>query len=333
MNTGHRPGARTAGRSGAVRHSPTIERVDASVAAALAGVTGLCLGALAMAARPRRGARSGPAPSTPPASPAAPAELSAADVLTLLPGAAILVARDDAVVGSSQQAQALGLVRGDRIGSAAVLDLVHGVQRDGAVREAELEIPRGPLGSGVTAVGVRVAPLGSVLVLVTVVDLSESRRVDAVRRDFVANVSHELKTPVGALSLLAEAVQDAADDPEAVRRFAGRMQREAARLTRLVQDLIDLSRLQGADPLAEAEPVRAGRGGRRGGGPLPDSRRWPSRSSSVRGGPPGWLCAGRSPAGHRGAQPGRQRRDLQPGADPGRGAALQCRATASSRSP
>jgi two-component system sensor histidine kinase SenX3 len=70
-----------------------------------------------------------------------------------------------------------------------------------------------------------------------------------VRRDFVANVSHELKTPVGALTLLAEAVQDAADDPEAVQRFAHRMQREGARLGRLVQELIELSRLQGAEPL------------------------------------------------------------------------------------
>jgi two-component system sensor histidine kinase SenX3 len=79
-----------------------------------------------------------------------------------------------------------------------------------------------------------------------------------VRRDFVANVSHELKTPVGALSLLAEAVLSASDDPDAVRRFASRMQKEAHRLTNLVQDLIDLSRVQGDDPLAKAVPVDLG---------------------------------------------------------------------------
>ncbi|NUR59680.1 MAG: GHKL domain-containing protein, partial [Catenulispora sp.] len=67
---------------------------------------------------------------------------------------------------------------------------------------------------------------------------------------FVANVSHELKTPVGALSLLAEAVQSASDDPEAVRRFAARMQQESHRLTSLIQDLIDLSRVQIDAPLA-----------------------------------------------------------------------------------
>ena len=94
----------------------------------------------------------------------------------------------------------------------------------------------------------RVAPLGSRPVLLLVEDLTEARRIEAVRRDFVANVSHELKTPVGALSLLAEAVMDAADDPEAVDRFAGRMQNEATRLTNLVQELIDLSRVQSDDP-------------------------------------------------------------------------------------
>jgi two-component system sensor histidine kinase SenX3 len=84
---------------------------------------------------------------------------------------------------------------------------------------------------------------------VLVEDLSEARRVDAVRRDFVANVSHELKTPVGALSLLAEAVQSASDDPEAVQRFAGRMQVESNRLSNLINDLVDLSKLQGAEHL------------------------------------------------------------------------------------
>jgi two-component system sensor histidine kinase SenX3 len=80
-------------------------------------------------------------------------------------------------------------------------------------------------------------------------DVTEQRRLEDVRRDFVANVSHELKTPVGALSLLAEAVQEAADDPEAVARFSARMLRESERLGRLVQELIALSRLQGAEPL------------------------------------------------------------------------------------
>jgi len=80
----------------------------------------------------------------------------------------------------------------------------------------------------------------------------------------VANVSHELKTPVGALALLAETIEDAADDEEAVRRFAGRMRQEAARLTFLVQDLITLSRIQAAEPVSDPAPGGHRRGGRRG---------------------------------------------------------------------
>jgi two-component system sensor histidine kinase SenX3 len=86
-------------------------------------------------------------------------------------------------------------------------------------------------------------------------DLTEVRRLEAVRRDFVANVSHELKTPVGAMSLLAEAIQDASGEPGAVERFAGRMQHEAARLAKLVSELMELSRVQGVDPMPGATIV------------------------------------------------------------------------------
>jgi two-component system sensor histidine kinase SenX3 len=80
-------------------------------------------------------------------------------------------------------------------------------------------------------------------------DRTRERRIEEVRRDFVANVSHELKTPVGAIRLLSEAVADASDDPEAVKRFAERMLTESDRLGRLVQQIIELSRLQSEDPL------------------------------------------------------------------------------------
>jgi two-component system sensor histidine kinase SenX3 len=93
------------------------------------------------------------------------------------------------------------------------------------------------------------------LILLLAEDQTESRRVDEIRRDFVANISHELKTPVGALALLAETVEEAADDPDAVIRFAGRMRQEAARLTDLVQDLIMLSRIQAAEPVPAPRPV------------------------------------------------------------------------------
>jgi two-component system, OmpR family, sensor histidine kinase SenX3 len=178
-------------------------------------------------------------------------------VLSVLRSSAVVLDEGDAVVKASSAAYALGLVRGGGLAVEPMLRMARDTRRDGEIRQVELDLPRRGTGRGeALAVSARVAPLGSRLVLVLVEDLTEARRSEAVRRDFVANVSHELKTPVGALSLLSEAVLDASDDPEAVTRFAGRMQIEATRLTNLVQELLDLSRVQNDDPLEDAEPVR-----------------------------------------------------------------------------
>src|SRR3989440_12648019 len=93
-----------------------------------------------------------------------------------------------------------------------------------------------------------VRPLGDGFTVVDAVDTSDAVRLEATRRDFVANVSHELKTPVGAIGLLAEAVLDAVDDPEEISRFATKILNEATRLDALVNELIALSRLEGAEP-------------------------------------------------------------------------------------
>ncbi|GAB2819383.1 ATP-binding protein [Actinocorallia aurea] len=175
-----------------------------------------------------------------------------ASVLNVLPSSAVVLDTDDKVLRASSAARAFGMVSGDRLMVDEILALARRVRRDGEIREAEVQV--GVADSRWFAV--RVAPLGSGgLVLVLAEDLTEMRRVESIRRDFSANVSHELKTPVGALLLLAETVQDAAEDQDAVRRFAGRMQLEAARLSSLVQDLITLSHVQGEEPLAQEEPV------------------------------------------------------------------------------
>ncbi|WP_055587286.1 sensor histidine kinase [Streptacidiphilus griseoplanus] len=179
-------------------------------------------------------------------------------VLSVLRSCAIVLGDGDEVVKASSSAYAMGLVRGGRMAMDEMLHLARTTRRDGEIRQVELDLPKPGLtrpGGDLFAVSVRVAPLGSRLVLVLVEDLTEARRIEAVRRDFVANVSHELKTPVGALSLLSEAVLDASDDPEAVRRFAGRMQIESTRLTSLVQEIIDLSRVQDDQQLPDPEPV------------------------------------------------------------------------------
>lgn len=174
--------------------------------------------------------------------------------LAVLRSAAVVLDAADDVVRASAPAYALGLVREGRIAPPAIRDLVAQVRRDGVIRDEELEVDR-PVGRGTSLVQVRVAQVSDRHLVVLAEDLTQARRLEAVRRDFVVNVSHELKTPVGALSLLAETVQDAADDPEAVRRFAGRMQSEAQRLSSLVHEIIELSRLQVAGALGPLAPV------------------------------------------------------------------------------
>ncbi|PVG84566.1 two-component sensor histidine kinase [Nocardioides gansuensis] len=170
-----------------------------------------------------------------------------AAVLSVLRSSAVVVDHEDHVKKASAPAYAFGLVRGNELVSEDLRTLVHQVRRDGQIREAEFELTTA--GSTTRTVTARVAPLGSRLVLALVEDRTREKRVEEVRRDFVANVSHELKTPVGAIRLLAEAVHDASDDPEAVQRFASRMLTESDRLSSLVQQIIELSRLQGDDPL------------------------------------------------------------------------------------
>ncbi|MER0481918.1 ATP-binding protein [Streptomyces sp. Edi2] len=229
--------------------------VDAAVAA-VAAIAGLCTGVFAMLAF-RWSERDQAKPTRTSLHTEAVLPPGVDTVLSVLRSSAVVLDEADAVVKASSAAYALGLVRGGKLAVEPMMQMARDTRRDGEIRQVELDLPRRGTGRGeALAVSARVAPLGSRLVLLLVEDLTEARRIEAVRRDFVANVSHELKTPVGALSLLSEAVMDASDDPEAVERFAGRMQNEATRLTNLVQELIDLSRVQNDNPLEDAEPVR-----------------------------------------------------------------------------
>ncbi|MEU8123323.1 ATP-binding protein [Spirillospora sp. NPDC049024] len=229
--------------------------MEVEIVASLTGLAGLAIGlatglAVRVSERAQRTAvTANPVGSLPP---------GVASVLSVLRSSAVVVDSEDRVLRASSAARAYGLVSGDHLLVDEVLAMTRLVRRDGEIRETEIQV--GPAGGRRRADGrwfaVRVAPLGSHgLVLVLAEDLTEMHRTEAIRRDFVANVSHELKTPVGALSLLAETVEGAADDPEAVRRFAGRMQYESVRLTNLVQDLMTLSRVQGDEPLPELTPI------------------------------------------------------------------------------
>lgn len=176
--------------------------------------------------------------------------------LESLESESLLVLPGEVIIHQSENLVNFGLVKDGRVSSEDLIALIRVVRRTSETRRGSIEIARGPIGEGKRELRVSVAPLtedGLILVLVS--DESEARRIDAVRRDFVANVSHELKTPIGALGLLSEAILGAKNDPEAVVKFATKMQNEAKRLTELVQEIIDLSRLQSSDPLQKAFPV------------------------------------------------------------------------------
>lgn len=177
------------------------------------------------------------------------------EVIDSLESAGVVIDSSNNVLSASTAALAFGLVWNQALAHPETIALVNQVRRDGIPVNRELHLTRSLFGEAQLHVNVRVARLGTRFVLLLAEDRTESFRLDEVRRDFVANISHELKTPIGAIGLLAEALTVASDEPKEVRRFAKRLTIEADRLARLTHEIIELSRLQAAEPLASAEKV------------------------------------------------------------------------------
>ena len=176
-------------------------------------------------------------------------------VLDALETAGAVVDPSNNVIKASQAAVSMGLVWNRQLVHIEILDLIGQVRRSGEPVSENLVLSRGPFGDASMRVRVRLARLGTRYVLLLAEDRTEAFRLDEVRRDFVANISHELKTPIAAVGLLAEALNQAADEPAQVRRFANRLTTESGRLSRLTQEIIELSRLQAQDSLTEPEIV------------------------------------------------------------------------------
>ena len=177
------------------------------------------------------------------------------EVLDALESAGVVLDPSNNVLKASTGALAFGLVWNQALVHTELLDLVNQVRRSGDPVSRELSLSRGPFGEAQIHLLVRVARLGSRFVLLLADDRTESYRLEEVRRDFVGNISHELKTPIGAIGLLAEAMESAAEEPEEIKRFSKRLLIEADRLSRLTHEIIELSRLQAADALGQAERV------------------------------------------------------------------------------
>ncbi|HEU0207235.1 MAG TPA: ATP-binding protein [Pseudolysinimonas sp.] len=177
------------------------------------------------------------------------------EVIDSLESAGVIIDSSNNVLSASTAALAYGLVWNQALVHPELVKLVDQVRRDGVPVSQELNLAHTPFGENQLHLQVRVVRLGTRFVLLIAEDRTESYRLDEVRRDFVANISHELKTPIGAIGLLAEAIEAASDEPAEVKRFAKRLTIEADRLAHLTHEIIELSRLQAAAPLASADKV------------------------------------------------------------------------------
>ncbi len=170
-------------------------------------------------------------------------------------GIAVVDRREDLVL-ANRSSHELGVVDGRQM-VPEVWRLAQRVFDDGESRDGVLH--PGPSSTGpVFSVAVSVKRLTTAddrFVVVYGWDNSENVRMESARRDFVANVSHELKTPVGAISLLVETMMEARDDPDMVEYFGNRLGVETKRISTMISELIGLSKLQGAESLPESKPV------------------------------------------------------------------------------
>ena len=179
-------------------------------------------------------------------------------IVALMPMGAAVVDRHRDVVYHNGRARELGLVHerqlDDEAWKAARKTLADGADVEFDLLPSKRQTP-GRTGLSVHGQARLLSEEDRRFAVVFVYDHSEYARMEATRRDFVANVSHELKTPVGAMSVLAEALLSCADDPETVRRFGEKVLVEANRLGNMVTELIELSRLQGAERMPDMGPV------------------------------------------------------------------------------
>lgn len=176
------------------------------------------------------------------------------ELLEVLAAAAVVVNGSNVAVRATQGGLAMGLLRNRSLIHDDLVELVNRARKSNAIEALDTELTTG-LRHATIYVAARATNIGDGNVLLLVDDRTEAKRLDETRRDFIANISHELKTPIGAISLLAEAIADASDDPVALEKFTKSLSKEAKRLAGLVKDTIQLSRFQSAELQTSAELV------------------------------------------------------------------------------
>ncbi|QRV01668.1 two-component sensor histidine kinase [Arcanobacterium phocisimile] len=176
-------------------------------------------------------------------------------ILDTLPESFILVDQDNAIIRASGLATNFGLIQ-DGVLRANLAAIVSEVFVTGEARDVEFDmVSIRKRHSRPRRIWVRVAKASSDRVVVLFEDQTDKLRLEKTRRDFVSNISHELKTPIGGIKLLAETITNVSDDGEQVRHFASSLEAESDRLAQLVQEIIQLSRLQESDALTDPRTV------------------------------------------------------------------------------
>ncbi len=177
-----------------------------------------------------------------------------AEILEVLASAALVIGRNDQAFRATQGVLTYGLLRDRYLVHDELQALVNRARNSQSMESLDAELVTG-LRRKVVFVSARAVAMGDSNVLLVIEDRTEARRLDETRRDFIANISHELKTPIGAISLLAETIQDAKDDPAAIDKFTASLLREAKRLSKLVQNIIQLSRFQSTELVGQADLI------------------------------------------------------------------------------
>lgn len=256
MNTNPQPTIWVAKCVGELNDRSSLEVMDTLPLVLIALALGLLLGAtlvlvLVAASRARAQAAATADTTVPP---------GLTTLLSHLDGVAVVVDPSVTVRAASPQAASLDIRVGETISQEAIRDLARVAFDTGEVALANETVVFGNARTGTRTVRsiqtqLRAVRIKSRLALIEVVDVSERERLEQMRRDFVANTSHELKTPVGAITLLSEAIFAAADDPDRVRSFSERLNFEAKRLNDLTAGILDLSRLQSMGQLNDLRIV------------------------------------------------------------------------------
>lgn len=181
----------------------------------------------------------------------------ASRLISVLATAGMVIDESLAVLRATNSAIALGLVSGRTIRSSEIRALVRATQESETTNSVDFELTLSE-GGEIRYLRARAVTIGAGVVLVLVEDNTEARDFESIRRDFIANVTHEIKTPIGAIALLSEAMEGALDDPTRMHKFADSLRRETRRLSTLITEIIQLSRVETSNILAKAKPANVG---------------------------------------------------------------------------